>query len=121
MSASTTITKEIAKGIFLHKKQMQATGASDGTDAIYIFKIEVKSLQILDFTADFTGSENLTLDGSPNLISHTTIQPMSTDTVALLKLQKNWKLKSRFKFTMRNPPKEVQQKHLMPSLITLNN
>lgn len=65
---------------------MPATNSIDGTEFIYIFKIEVKSLQILDFTADFSGSEHLSLDGSPNLIQHTTIQPMSTETVALLKL-----------------------------------
>ena len=65
---NTTITKEIAKGIFLHKKQLPASSSNDGTEFIYIFKIEVKSLQILDFTADFSGSENLTLDGSQSLI-----------------------------------------------------
>lgn len=42
---------------------------------------------------------------------------MSTETVAVLKLFKNWKLKSRFKFTMRNPPFDVQKKYLMEDLM----
>jgi len=45
---------------------------------------------------------------------------MSTETVAILKLKKNWKLKSRFKFTMKNPSLEVQRKHLMPKILKLN-
>ena len=74
----------------------------------------------MDFTADFSGSENLILDGSSGLISQTSINPMSTETVAMLKLRKNWKLKSRFKFTMRNPTKEIQRKHLMPHMLALD-
>ena len=80
----------------------------------------VKSLQILDFSADFNGSENLVMEGSSSLISNKTIQPMSNETVAILKLKRNWKLKSRFKFTMRNPPLDVQKKHLMPYFLELN-
>ena len=45
---------------------------------------------------------------------------MATETVALLKLEKNWKLKSRFKFTMRSPPLETQRKYLMNSIMALS-
>ena len=115
-----TVSKEIAKGIFLHKKQMPANDTHDGTEFIYVFNIEVKSLQILDFSADFNGSENLIMEGSSSLVANKVIQPMSIETVAILKLQKNWKLKSKFKFTMRNPPLDVQREHLMPYISKLN-
>lgn len=114
-----TVTKEIAKGIFLHKRQMQAQSNVQGFEFIYMFSVDVKSLQILDFSADFNGSENLEMEGSTSLISNKTIQPHSNETVAILKLKRNWKLKSRFKFTMRNPPLDVQRAHLMPYILSL--
>lgn len=116
-----TVTKEIAKGIFLHKTQQPANDNLEGIEFLYVFKIEVRSLQILEFNADFNGSENLVMEGSPTLSSSKTINPMSEEIVAILKLKKNWKLKSRFKFTMRNPTIEVQQEHLMPDIIKLEN
>jgi hypothetical protein len=45
---------------------------------------------------------------------------MSSEIVAQLRLRKEWKLKSRFKFTMRNPPVEAQREHLMPYILKLN-
>jgi len=59
-----TVTKEIARGIFLHKKQMPVNNRRDDAELIYIFKVEVSTLQILDFSADFNGSENIYLDNS---------------------------------------------------------
>ena len=37
--ATNTISKEIAKGIYLHKKQMPSPQSADGTEFIYIFKV----------------------------------------------------------------------------------
>ena len=45
---------------------------------------------------------------------------MSSEIVAKLRLRKEWKLKSRFKFTMKNPPIEQQREHLMPYIVKLN-
>lgn len=45
---------------------------------------------------------------------------MSSDIVAKLILKKEWKLKSRFKFTMKNPSLEVQREHLMAYMIKVN-
>jgi len=128
---SNIVTKEISKGVFLYKKQMPAQSHVDGTEMIYQFKVEVKAIQIIDFTADFTGSENIIVDpisnhhiqyglnaavpkevGKNPLVITTTIHPMSAEYVATVKLQKNWKLKTKFRFTMRNPPIEEQRKYL---------
>jgi calpain-15 len=118
-----TVTKEIAKGIFLHKRQERVQHDQTGIEMIYIFTVQVDTLQILDFSADFTGSENLYLDGvlSSNLVANKTIQPGDNETVAVLKLHKEWKLKSKFKFTMRNPPLDVQREKLFPEIKNLNN
>ena len=121
MANSQIITKEISKGILLHKQHLFKEDKSNASEFVYIFKVEVKALQILDFTADFTGSENLTSEGSKDLIMTTTIQPFTTETVAILRLYKNWKLRSRFRFTMRSPPKEVQYKFLLPQYEIIKN
>lgn len=76
----------------------------------------MKTLQILEFTADFSGSDNLELQGSKNLHATTIIKPFTESIVAILKLFKNWKLKSRFKFTMKNPPKDEQLRYLGPKI-----
>ena len=34
-----TVTKEIARGIFLHKKQMPVNNRRDDAELIYIFKV----------------------------------------------------------------------------------
>jgi hypothetical protein len=116
-----TVTKEIAKGIFLHKSQEEVKNDNNGVEMIYTFSVHVSTLQILDFSADFTGSKNLYLDDiSSQFIVNKTINPEETAIVATLKLMKEWKLKSRFKFTMRNPPIEVQKEKLFPYLKNLD-
>ena len=87
-------SKEISPGILLHKQQLSGKGDSE---LIYVFKIEVQKLNILEFTADFAGSENVFLEGSDGLRSITVIQPFSTQIVAKLLMKKDWKLKSKFK------------------------
>jgi len=94
MTDSSITTKEISPGIYLHKRQLQNRGE---TDLIYIFEVEVARLNILEFTADFSGSENVILEGRSNLISVTTVEPFRKEQIARLLLKKDWKLKSKFK------------------------
>jgi len=110
-SAQSVVTKEISKGIFLHKQQHVKEDA-ENPEIVYIFKVEVKTLQVLEFTADFTDSENLMLENHNDLIATTTVQPFTSEIVAVLRLFKNWKLKSKFRFTMHSPPIEDQKKYL---------
>ncbi len=109
--AQNVVTKEISKGIFLHKQQ-HVRDDSDNPEIMYIFKVEVRTLQVLEFTADFTDSENLMLEGRNDLVATTTINPFSSEIVAVLRLFKNWKLKSKFRFTMHSPPIPTQEKYL---------
>eukprot|EP00826_Nyctotherus_ovalis_P005877 TRINITY_DN1133_c0_g2_i3.p2 TRINITY_DN1133_c0_g2~~TRINITY_DN1133_c0_g2_i3.p2 ORF type:complete len:448 (-),score=145.12 TRINITY_DN1133_c0_g2_i3:1362-2600(-) len=105
------VTKEISKGVFLHKQQhIRDEGAA--SELIYIFRVEVKTFQVLEFTADFTDSENLALEDHEDLVSVTTIWPFTTEVIAVLRLFKNWKLKSKFRFTMHSPPIKDQRKYL---------
>lgn len=83
---------EISQGVYLHKLQIK-----EEDDLIYLFKIEVKRMNMVEFVADFTGSENVVLDGKMNLTSVCTIEPFVLTTVARLILRKDWKLKSKFK------------------------
>ncbi len=85
-------TKEISPGILLHKQQSKVI---DGL--AYIFKVELQKLNILEFTSDFRGSENVFLENSDQLITVQKIHPYSTAIVAKLILKKDWKLKSKFK------------------------
>lgn len=89
-------TKEISPGIFLHKQQISSTNRSSN-DLFYIFKVELQRLNVLEFTADFSGSENVFIEESERLLTTTRVNPFSTQIVAKLILKKDWKLKSKFK------------------------
>lgn len=114
------VTKEISKGILLHKQQ-HMTEDADNPEVIYIFTVEVKTLQVLEFTADFSDSENLVVEDHADLIATTTIQPFTSEVVAVLRLSKNWKLKSKFRFTMHTPSVECQRKFLSEYFVALQN
>jgi len=94
MGDSAVTTKEISPGIYLHKQQIhdKSTG-----ELYYLFEVEVARLNVLEFTADFSGSEFVILEGKPNLVSVTTIEPFKKAVIAKLILKKDWKLKSKFK------------------------
>jgi len=32
-------------------------------DMVYVFRVQLNRLNVLEFTADFSGSENITMDG----------------------------------------------------------
>ena len=97
MSDFNVTSKEIAPGIFLHKQQISTNNRSLDGDLIYIFKIELQKLNILEFVADFSGSENVLLEDNDKLVTTTKINPFSTQIIAKLILKKEWKLKSKFK------------------------
>ena len=46
------------------------------------------------------------LKGDKALIVKKDIGPFQVELVAKVRLLKNWKLKSKFKFTLKNPPME---------------
>ena len=83
-------TKEISPGILLHKEHLPSNKAD--VEAFYVFKVELQRLSTLEFTADFTGSEFIELEGNKGLISVTTLQPYSTTTIAKLILRKGWRM-----------------------------
>ena len=102
---------EISKGVFLHKQQVK-----EDDELMYLFKIEVNRMNMVEFVADFTGSENVEQEGKQNLISQCTIEPYVVTVVAKLILHKDWKLKSKFKVLLKAPSKEIQEKYLAPHL-----
>ena len=45
------------------------------------------------------------------------IGPLQTELVARVRLMKNWKLKTKFRFTLKNPPIESQKQYLKKHLV----
>lgn len=64
-------------------------------------------MNILEFTADFTGSENILLDGTEKMYTITNINPFETKEVAKLIMKYDWKLKTKFRFTLKPTSKET--------------
>lgn len=96
--------KEISSGIVLLKY------IHTHPTLLYIFKVQLNRLNLCDFIADFSGSENVLLENAkPNsLLSETRVEPFSTQEVARLHLKNDWKLKTKFKFTLKPCSKEAQ-------------
>ena len=107
--------QEIAPGIVMEKYQEKEKDKN-----YYYIKIELQLFNQLDFTVDFTGSKNVELDGSMTLVKQTIIEPFTKVIVAKLLLERNWNLKTKFKFSMQLPTMEMQQKHMAPVLALLD-
>lgn len=107
--------QEISPGIVMEKYQEKEKNIT-----YYYIKIELQLFNQLDFTVDFSGSKNVELEGNPNLIKQTIIEPFTKVIVAKLLLEKNWNLKTKFKFSMQLPPMDLQQKHMLPVLALLD-
>lgn len=85
--------KEIAPGIILIKFIPPEAVNKD----MYVFEVEVERLNIVEFECDFTGSENISIKDTSGLKCLKTIEPFKRSVVAVLELQKDWKLKSKFR------------------------
>lgn len=82
----------------------------------YFIKIHLDIFEVLDFTVDFSGSTNVVLEDGEGLIRRTTIRPHSEQMVARLRLDKNWSLKTKFKFGYSLPDLETQRAALAKTL-----
>lgn len=99
--------QEIAPGIFIEKFQEKKNDVS-----YYVINVEIKIFQVLDFTVDFTGSQNVSLQNSNSLVKETILEPFSKVEVARLVLSKKWNLKTKFKFALNLPSLEKQREVL---------
>ena len=124
------VYKEISKGIVLHKIQMPLVNANDGAEMKYIFKvsywiltfqIQSSSIKEIDFVADFTGSENIKIEigigaWTQSMQVKKEVGSRKTEVIAEVRLLKNWRLKSKFRFTLRNPSLEKQREFILEKL-----
>ena len=108
--------QEISPGIIMEKYQEKGKSQTH-----YFIKIELQLFNQLDFKVDFTGSRNVELEGGDGLVKHTVIEPFTKVVVAKLLLQKNWNLKTKFKFSLQLPSIQTQRKHLTPILEKLDS
>ena len=106
--------QEISPGIIMEKYQEKSKSQTH-----YFIKIELQLFNQLDFKVDFSGSKNIELEGGDGLTKHTLIEPFTKVIVAKLLLQKNWNLKTKFKFSLQLPSIELQRKHLAPIITKL--
>lgn len=126
-SANTTEeTHEIERGIYLHVKVMnQQTPEGDPVVLhvftvryiskqsqldIYVFvliQVETKALVELDFTIDFTGSEDIMIENTENtMVVSTFVKAECAETVAVVKEFPHSRLLWQIYWTKRDPPRD---------------
>ena len=71
--------------------------------------------------ADFTGSENIKIEigigaWQQSMQVKKEVGSRKTEVIAEVRLLKNWRLKSKFRFTLRNPSLEKQREYILEKL-----
>lgn len=99
--------QKIAPGITMEKLQERL-----GDTTYYVIRIDLQIFNVLEFSIDFSGSVNVKLQGSIGLTKNTTVQPFSKVEVARLILNKQWSIKTKFRFSIKLPSLDLQRKHL---------
>ena len=119
MSDKSLVTKkELNPGIILHK--IVILGKQEGIECIYEFRVELQRLNTIEFTVDFTGSKNVTLEEGTGLIKTTVVQAFETQTVGILRMTRHWMLKSKFRFMIKSAPRSLQEQYLKKELQEIN-
>ena len=77
--AENNQTKEISPGILLHKQHLPSTQLD--IESFYVFKVELQRLCTLEFTADFSGSENVALEGTKVRSGNSSMSPSTARAV----------------------------------------
>lgn len=101
---------EIFPGIFVEKIKI-----SESDILFWLLEVDVKVFQVVDFTVDFSGSNNITIENSPDsnsLIIKTTIEPFSRKTIAKLILGEKFNVKTKIKFINILPSLSIQKEHM---------
>lgn len=109
--------KELAPGVILYKEYKQMN--EDDIVGIFIWKVEITTMSIVDFEVHLDNSENIELENqfntnpkSKSMMTVNKVLPFETKEVAKVILKQGWKLKSRFRLTMNVPDKSLQSQYI---------
>ncbi len=108
------VKKELAPGVILYKEYKKVNDDSDIV-GIFIWKVELTTMSVVDFEVHLDQSENIELENKINneLKTSNRILPFEKKEVAKVILKDNWKLKSKFKLTMNVPEKQIQYNYIV--------
>ena len=106
--------RELAPGVVLYKEYKKVLNNKDIV-GVFIWKVQITTMSVVDFEVHLDQSENIELEGKPEgdeLKTVNKILPFHTKEVARVVLKNNWKLKSKFKLTMNVPDKDIQYSYI---------
>jgi len=80
--------------------------------------VEVKEISIVEITLDFTEGFNIQMENSNDLLATATIQPMQSDTVAVLRaFDETWANPCKVNVVKKSPSLDEQRTFIKGSLI----
>ena len=105
--------QELHPGINIRKKMVNLE-----QQLTYIFELDVQDLNIIDFVADFKGSENISIKGYGEEVTDVrkTVDPRTITLIAQVELHEGWKLKTTFRFLRRAISKDKQMMYIKPEI-----
>mmetsp|Transcript_3423 Transcript_3423/g.2406 ORF Transcript_3423/g.2406 Transcript_3423/m.2406 type:complete len:167 (-) Transcript_3423:715-1215(-) len=87
---------------------------------MYIYTAEVREVSIVEVTLDFSEGFNIQMENSNDLVATATIQPMQSDTVAILRaFDETWANPCKVNVVKKSPSIEEQKAFIKGSLIQL--
>ena len=105
--------KELSPGIWLHKEKIE-----QDSNELSIWKVEIKTMSLVDFSIDFTGSTDISFvdSNNNNMQCQFQINPFEIKEIAKIILTPNSKVKAKFKIELNVPDKEFQKQFLEKEL-----
>jgi hypothetical protein len=109
LTPGTSKRQEIVPGVFLEKRQERVDNKLFTT-----IEVENKLFRVLDIKVDFSKSQNVQNVNGPDMFAQAQVAPFDKQMIARVLLEKNWNLKTSFKFSLQPPSLEIQRTHLRP-------
>ena len=116
--------KELAPGVILIKEFKKQTANDSKYVGSFVFSVEINTMSLIEFEVDLEQSENIELDGvgSNEIMTKTTkIFPFERKKVAVVRLKKDWRLKTKFKLSMNLPEISVQHSYIREDEMNLKD
>ena len=114
---------EIYKGVTLIKEYKSISDNINypNIEGIYTFKVQLNTMNILYFDLYLDNSENILLENDNlndstksknNFHIKTIINPYETKVISKIVLKNNWRLKTKFKISLKIPSKSIQYQYI---------
>lgn len=100
------VVNELVKGLNLYRRRR------DQPEVSFIYELDNSTMKVCNFEYNFTGSVNISIRGNTGLVVTKKVMPFERKVLAIVHADdptQGWSLRSRWKYTLEDPPREQMQ------------